>query len=220
MAIDQRRILEPLLNSNVVDQAQREVDSYQSQLEGLRELKMQKDAERKAEMEKQVGSQLDQLLGASSVSDGAKTASSTQTPVNASFDYQNPLNASYRITQRYGNHNPGLYSGITPNATHTGVDLATPQNTQVSAPISGEVVAGTDKYWGNYVILKGDDGVEYRFSHLSKPMASGRVSAGQPIGLTGNSGHSTGPHLDISTKINGQFVDPLSLESMKRYIGA
>lgn len=130
------------------------------------------------------------------------------------------FNGQYRMTQGFGNYNPALYRGVTKDMRHKGVDFATPTGTKVNAPIAGEIITGTDKNWGNYALLKGDDGVTYRFSHLSNTPTSGRVEPGQLIGITGNSGNSTGPHLDISTQINGQFVDPLSLEVLKRYIGA
>lgn len=118
----------------------------------------------------------------------------------------------YKITQGYGNYNPGLYAGITADSRHKGVDVGTPEGTVVQAPVDGMIEQGYDKNWGNYVLIHGDDGVTYRFSHLSQlPNFSGRIRAGSVLGATGNTGYSTGAHLDISATRGGQFIDPLSL---------
>ncbi len=140
-------------------------------------------------------------------------------PTPASFEYSDPLNASYKMTQKFGNYNPGLYSGVTNDSRHKGVDFATPVGTQVHSPIGGKVEVGFDKNWGKYALLHGDDGVTYRFSHLSDtPVKPGRINAGQMIGLTGSTGNSTGPHLDISAQVNGKFVDPLGLDAFRRLL--
>ena len=83
------------------------------------------------------------------------------------------------------------------------------------------------------MVIRGDDGNLYTYGHLSKITVKlhEHVAAGKDIiGLSGNSGHSTGAHLHFAIQHNGQYVDPSpvikSLESvtgadpMNQYIGA
>lgn len=135
-------------------------------------------------------------------------------------DFVSPVKGKFNITQKFGNYNPGLYSGITKDSKHLGLDLATPQGTDVASPVAGDVKFGFDKNWGNYADVVGDDGTVYRFSHLSEQNKGlQRVAAGQGIGKTGNTGNSTGAHLDISVKKNGQYIDPMSLAWLSKLIG-
>lgn len=130
-----------------------------------------------------------------------------------------PLKGKYGLSQKFGNVNPGLYSGITEGSKHLGVDLKTPQGTEVFAPTSGNVVYGQDKNWGNYAEMTLPDGTTVRFSHLSEIGSNGQVKAGQPIAKTGNTGNSTGAHLDISARKNGQYIDPMTLSWLNQLIG-
>lgn len=110
--------------------------------------------------------------------------------------------------------------------THIGEDHACPVGTKVVAPANGRIVAGgLSTELGQYVIyeyvFKGKTYWE-RYAHLSDKEVYGNFKAGEQIGLTGNTGLSTGPHLhqevwtiypDISkiTKDNyAQFtIDPI-----------
>jgi murein DD-endopeptidase MepM/ murein hydrolase activator NlpD len=126
-----------------------------------------------------------------------------------------PLAQKFRVSQKFGNYNPDLYAGVTKGAKHWGTDIATPSGTKVFAPVSGEVVSGQDNTFGNYVKVIGDDGVIYQFSHLSKPLAQGKIKAGQAIALTGNTGKSTGAHLDIMAKRGQNYINPMELQTIK-----
>ncbi len=128
------------------------------------------------------------------------------------------LQGKYGITQKFGNYNPALYSGITKDSRHKGVDIATPSGTPVYAPVSGTVETGNDRNWGLYTLVRGDDGHVYRMSHLSKHgvQPGQRITPGTLLGYTGSTGNSTGPHLDISVQRNNQFIDPLSIEALYR----
>lgn len=86
---------------------------------------------------------------------------------------------------------------------HGGIDIAVPTGTPLPSNVSG-IVAGLENNEGGYgmsLIIQGDDGITRRYSHLSevavKPGA--RVDKGVLLGKTGNTGHSTGPHLDYRT---------------------
>ena len=122
-----------------------------------------------------------------------------------------PLKGKFRLTQKFGNVNPALYAGITKGSRHLGADLATPLGTEVFAPTSGQVTYGKDKNYGNYADMTLPDGTTVRFSHLSETGQPGEVKAGQRIAKTGSTGNSTGAHLDVSARRNGQYIDPATL---------
>ncbi len=98
---------------------------------------------------------------------------------------------------------------------HKGVDIAMNVGDTVRAAMSG-VVERVDyeaNGYGRFVVLSHDDGMETRYAHLSAPLVvcGQRVSSGQAIALSGNSGNSTGPHLHFETRCQGRAVDPLSV---------
>ncbi len=96
---------------------------------------------------------------------------------------------------------------------HKGVDWATPVGTAVVASSSGTVTrAGWGSGYGYCVYIKHADGRETRYGHLSKILVSvgQKVSQGQKIALSGNTGVSTGPHLHFEILINGSQVNPLN----------
>jgi len=138
-----------------------------------------------------------------------------------------PLESKYGVTQNYGNYNPDLYSGLTAGARHLGLDVATPSGTPVKSPFAGLVKTGENKDFGKFVEIRTQDGRIMRFSHLSSiddlaqqlGAASREIQAGQNLGLTGSTGHSTGPHLDIMYQQGGQWTNPLNYEPLKKTLG-
>jgi hypothetical protein len=85
---------------------------------------------------------------------------------------------------------------------HSGVDIATPLVTKAQALFEGTVcnILYNDPILGNAVYLQSDSGERLIYGHLSEIMVrKGQVvSEGYVIGLTGNSGRSTGPHLHLA----------------------
>lgn len=138
-----------------------------------------------------------------------------------------PLSGQYSVSQGFGNYNPGLYQGVTPGARHQGVDFRTPVGTMVRSPISGTLRQGYDPGgYGRFVEVAGD-GTSYRFSHLSQlaralqgMQEGGTVRAGQTLAKTGGvgagAGRSTGAHLDVSVRRNGQYIDPLTTDPFRK----
>jgi len=97
--------------------------------------------------------------------------------------------------------------------SHKGMDFKTPVGTEVTSPRDGTVtrVNWNWTYNGNCIEIRFDDGVLAKFLHLSEnKVAEGhKVGAGQVIALTGNTGHSTAPHLHYQLDRGDQTVDPL-----------
>ena len=97
---------------------------------------------------------------------------------------------------------------------HAGLDLAVPVGSDVRASGGGRVKAtATDSSYGLFVLLEHPGGYESMYGHLSRVVvAQGAVvNAGQVIGLSGNSGRSTAPHLHFEIRRAGQSIDPLTL---------
>ena len=95
---------------------------------------------------------------------------------------------------------------------HKGIDWATPTGTAVVASSGGTVArAGWGSGYGYVVYINHPDGRQTRYGHLSKVLVSAgqKVSQGQKIALSGNTGVSTGPHLHFEILINGSQVNPL-----------
>lgn len=99
---------------------------------------------------------------------------------------------------------------------HYGVDFAAPVGTPVHATADGVIIKRTrDRASGNFVGIRHGNGYESYYLHLSK-FARGhkqgtRVKQGEVIGFVGNTGWSTGPHLDYRIKRNGKWTNPRTL---------
>lgn len=97
---------------------------------------------------------------------------------------------------------------------HNGIDLTAPGGTPIGAPVSGEIthVGTLEGDAGNNITLKGDNGLVYRFLHLSEPSklsAGDRVNAGSLVGFVGTTGNSSGNHLHLGVKSGKDWVDPI-----------
>ncbi len=97
-------------------------------------------------------------------------------------------------------------------ATHTGLDLSARIGTPVVAPADGVVVfADRDSGLGRVVRLSHGFGLVTLFGHLDRILVEPgtEVKRGEKIGLLGNTGRSTGPHLHYEVHVDGKPVDPL-----------
>lgn len=102
------------------------------------------------------------------------------------------------------------------STNHMGIDIGAPLNSLVVAPADGRVSGiGYDGKSGKKIYIhhgkiNGKD-VFSAYFHLNQQMvqANQLVSQGQQIGLVGNTGNSTGPHLHFGIKENGNWVNPL-----------
>ncbi|PTQ53297.1 MAG: peptidase M23B [Brockia lithotrophica] len=125
-----------------------------------------------------------------------------------------PLPVSYRtITSTWGTRIDPIDGQ---EKFHDGIDIAAPSGTPVYAFRAGTVAyAGWNGGYGLYVRIDHGDGVTSFYGHLSRVdvQVGQRVSLGQTLGLSGNTGRSTGPHLHFGTWVSGRSVDPLTLVS-------
>lgn len=94
---------------------------------------------------------------------------------------------------------------------HYGMDFSCGIGTQVLASADGTV---TEAYYhrdfGNTVLITHANGTQTRYAHMSELLVQSgdSVKQGQVIGLSGNTGDSTGPHLHFEIIVDGNRVDP------------
>ena len=107
-----------------------------------------------------------------------------------------PFEEDWPITQKYGDT-------IT-SSFHTGIDYGCPEGTRILAVADGIVkFAGEDKTgYGKYVIIQHNDKESTLYAHLSMILVYNYeyVHEGECIGFSGNTGHSTGPHLHFEAR--------------------
>jgi murein DD-endopeptidase MepM/ murein hydrolase activator NlpD len=97
---------------------------------------------------------------------------------------------------------------------HPGLDIAIPVGTQVRASGGAAVnQIGEDPEYGLYVLLDHPEGYQTMYGHLSRTIVTGgqNVEAGEVIGLSGNSGRSTAPHLHFEIRQGGASLDPRTM---------
>jgi len=100
----------------------------------------------------------------------------------------------------------------TRDEAHPGIDVAVPIGSVVRAAGGGRVVdGGSDAEYGQFVLLEHPGGYRTMYGHLSRSTVTvGQyVGAGEVIGLSGNSGRSSAPHLHFEIRRQGRSLDPL-----------
>lgn len=123
-----------------------------------------------------------------------------------------PINA--QTTSPFGAFR--VFNGTT-ETRHTGWDIRAATGTPVQAMGGGRVAfAGLMDIRGNHVIIDHGYGLFSGYSHLSQVhVTQGQtVQRGQIIGVSGNTGRSSGPHLHWEIAVNGEWVDSLDFLTM------
>lgn len=124
-----------------------------------------------------------------------------------------PTIKQFRISS---NFNPRRINPVTGRvAPHKGVDFAMPVGSPVLAVGDGEVlIAKRSGAAGNYVAIRHGRQYTTRYMHLNRILVKPgqKVKRGDRIGLSGNTGRSTGPHLHYEFWINQQAVNPLTAQ--------
>ena len=97
------------------------------------------------------------------------------------------------------------------SSTHTGVDIGAATGTPIPAAKDGVVIAaGPRGGYGNAIEVAHADGTSTLYAHASEvDVTPGEhVAAGDILGLVGQTGRTTGPHLHLEVRKAGQFLDP------------
>lgn len=105
---------------------------------------------------------------------------------------------------------------------HYGMDWACPTGTPIMSFGDGTVTFADWKGGnGNLLVIEHPNGYTSLYAHLyafGRGIKKGvRVHQGQVVGLVGNTGISTGPHLHFGLKLHGKYIDPSSVDTRRAY---
>ena len=117
-----------------------------------------------------------------------------------------PLDTMTYVTSKYGPRRRRM---------HKGIDLKVQKGDTIRAAFSGKIrIRNYERRgYGYYLVIRHPNGLETVYGHLSKFLVERDeiVKAGQPIGLGGNTGRSTGSHLHFETRFLGQAINPAEI---------
>jgi murein DD-endopeptidase MepM/ murein hydrolase activator NlpD len=103
------------------------------------------------------------------------------------------------------------YNGVE-RSWHKGLDFANKQGTPIISPLKGKVVlAMKDSYFnGNLVVIDHGKKIYSIYAHMYDIIAQKGdiLEAGDPVGLVGSTGRSTGPHLHWGVYVGQQAIEP------------
>ena len=95
---------------------------------------------------------------------------------------------------------------------HYGLDVKVQRGDTIRAAFDGKVryVSYQRRGYGHYVVIRHPNGLETLYAHLTSKLVEENevVKAGDPIGLGGNTGRSTGTHLHFETRLLGKALNP------------
>ena len=119
--------------------------------------------------------------------------------------------SSHYITSTFGGRaSPG---GIG-STNHKGIDIGrVGYTTEIHAAKAGTVIVSQySSSYGNYVVVSHGSGNTTLYAHMSsrKVSVGAYVNQGDVLGITGSTGHSTGPHLHFEISENGVRINPLN----------
>lgn len=105
---------------------------------------------------------------------------------------------------------------------HYGTDIKVQTGDTILAAFDGKVrVKSFDRRgYGNYLVLRHNNGLETVYGHLSGFIVDSEevVKAGQPIGLGGNTGRSTGSHLHFEFRFIGKPINPIEIIDFANFV--
>lgn len=129
-------------------------------------------------------------------------------PVFLTVNLRNPIESG-TVTSNFGYR----VSPITHKySLHTGLDIASPENTKIYASYNGVVEkAEYHAINGNYIVIRHSDNLKTTYNHCNKLLVKEgeTVKKGEVIALVGATGWATGNHLHFEVLLNGKYVNPL-----------
>ena len=138
----------------------------------------------------------------------------------ASYWWEDGTEAAMRLQSSPMNSYDQITALLKDRPNHAGMDFKADTGTPVVSPYDG-VITRKNWHWkgnGNCVEVRYSDGVMAKFLHLSEieVEVGQRVSAGDTIALSGNTGRSTAPHLHYQVERKGHVVDPVDYHGTHR----
>lgn len=103
-------------------------------------------------------------------------------------------------------------------SVHRGLDFHAPMGTPVHASNAGEIVLARELFYeGNCIVIDHGLGFMTMYMHLSefKVKEGDKVDKDQVIALSGGTGRATGPHLHLSVRWSGEYLDPAKLLALR-----
>lgn len=117
-----------------------------------------------------------------------------------------PIDNEIKVTSKFGPRRRRM---------HNGIDLKVYVGDTIRAAFDGKVRIRSweRRGYGKYLVLRHPNGLETVYGHLSDYLVEENeiVRSGQPIGLGGNTGRSTGSHLHFETRFLGQPINPADI---------
>ncbi len=125
-----------------------------------------------------------------------------------------PCKATKRINSEYGNR---ILNGKW--NLHKGIDINARYDDIYASKTGVVITAQYSSSYGYCIVIAHSNGIQTWYAHLSKMSVKvgETVKGGQKIGVSGNSGWSTGPHLHFEIRKNGTPVNPLNYKSLGLY---
>lgn len=160
----------------------------------------------------------------SGVTANASGGDNVASPVD---NYQSKVTSSWKQIRRIKDPSSGKMVTTKP---HGGMDIGVKEGTAVKSVKDGTVlkVGNNSKGFGKYVVVQHNDGLQTLYAHLKQPIVgeNDKITAGQKIGLSGNTGFSDGPHLHFQVQKtldegnNWKTLDPAAYLAGAKNLGA
>ena len=137
--------------------------------------------------------------------DGAETADATEDVDQSSSALS--VRPSFEVPYRCGSRTWGQTRSN--HVPRRALDFGLAYGSRVDASAGGTISYGNrgSSSYGKYLVINHGNGWSTLYAHLSSPIrTSGRVNKGDPIGWSGSTGNSSGPHLHYEQRLNGSAV--------------